>query len=191
LGAWIQVKVGTFPYLQDREQVFESTRDGCGALKKWIAQEGHLELHQFSKLAGMTFTFNLDGLRGKKQDSVPKFEVHSIRPARRVGPDGDTLNQLIISLIQSRDVLVDPNAGPKSPKMVFRGGCTLILDLDTMLLRYHIKKDIADEARLEFQRNYRLNLQMEGSLRATYFNRLDDASEPFALLHRSFDYGRP
>ncbi len=77
------------------------------------------------------------------------------------------------------------------PKMIFRGGCTLILDLNTMQLRDAIKKDIADEARLERQRQYRQGLMTDGSLRATYFKALKDAEEPFALLHRSFDSRRP
>jgi hypothetical protein len=122
---------------------------------------------------------------------VPRFQVHSFRTARRVGPDGDALNQLIISLIQSREVPLDPEASTRSPKMTFRGGCTLILDLDTMRVRYAIRKDITDETRLTAHRAYRLGLETDGSLRATYFRHLKEVEEPFALLHRSFEYGRP
>jgi hypothetical protein len=81
------------------------------------------------------FSSLLEGLRGEEEGRIVlKFEVHSLRPARRVGPDGDSLNQLIISLIQSRDLPLNPDAEDKTT-MIFRGGCTLILDLDTMQLR--------------------------------------------------------
>ena len=192
LADQIRSLTGQYPYFKTRQQVFEKTRDSSRDLHDWIAIEGYAVLKEFSKVAGITFEFGLEGLRRSGQSpQVPSFEVHSLRPARRVGPDGDTLNQLIISIIQSRDVPLDPQAKGASPSMIFRGGCTLILDLDTMQLRYAIKKDIADEARLERQRQYRQGLMTDGSLRATYFKELKDAEEPFALLHRSFDSRRP
>jgi hypothetical protein len=60
-----------------------------------------------------------------------------------------------------------------------------------MQLRYAIRKDIGDSARLERYQQYRVDLMMDGSPRATYFRRLKDEEEPFAMLHRSADYGRP
>jgi hypothetical protein len=186
---------GEFQYFETRRQIYEETERLGAELNRWIvktAAEGHRAMKGFGKLAGMTFDFNLEGLRvSSLNKQVPSFQVHSLRTARRVGPDGDALNQLIISLIQSRDVPLDPSAGARSPKMTFRGGCTLILDLDTMRVRYAVKKDIADEVRLGIHREYRLGLETDGSLRATYFRHLKDVEEPFALLHRSFEYGRP
>ena len=192
LADLIRFLTGQYPYFKTRQEVFEKTRDSSRDLHDWIAIEGYTMLKEFSKVAGITFEFGLEGLRHSQQSPhVPSFEVYSLRPARRVGPDGDTRNQLIISILQSRDVSLDPQANGASPSMIFRGGCTLILDLDTMQLRYAIKKDIADDARLERQRQYRLGLLTDGSLRATYFKQLKDAEEPFALLHRSFDSQGP
>jgi hypothetical protein len=183
---------GDFSYFETRQQVYDETERIAAELHSWIMREGHSALKKFSETAGITFEFGLSGLRRRSNSQgVPSFQVHSLRPARRVGPDGDSMNQLIISMIQTRDVPLDPKAEGKSPSMIFRGGCTLILDLDTMQLRYAIKKDIGDEERLEFHRNYRRGLMTDGSLRATYFKQLKDAEEPFAMLHRSFDYGRP
>jgi hypothetical protein len=179
-----------FTYLQTREQIHVTTQTACGYLHGWIVREGHYALKDFGRDAGITFENNLTGLRIGPGEAIPKFEVHSLRAAQRVGPDGDTLNQLIITLIQSRDLPLDLQ-DPASEKMLFRGGCTLILDLDTMRLRYAIRKDIADETRLAFHRRYRTGLAMDGSLQNTYFRHLKDAAEPLALLHRSYDYGRP
>jgi hypothetical protein len=206
-----------FSYFRSRQQIYEKTEKISFELNRWIVEEGHHAMKEFSKLAGITFEFNLEGLRGGSQSGgavasdiniesglegkkvgrkqkklgVPKFQIHSIRPARRVGPDGDTLNQLIISIIQSRDITPKPEDGSQRPGFIFRGGSTLILNLDTMRLRYAITKDIADESRLERQIQYRRGLMIDGSPRATYFRHLRNAEEPFALLHRSFDSEEP
>ncbi len=113
----------------------------------------------------------------------PKFEVHSVRAARRVGPDGDTLNHAIIVITQKRILpLVDsPVAGPT---FKYRGGCTLILNLDTLDVQYAIGKAIGDEQRLARTREFR---RTGGPLamRSTYRGgALAADDEPFALLHR-------
>ena len=181
--------VGQFAYFQTRRQTYEETEKISGELHDWIEVEGHAQLKEFSEIAGITFEFGLPGLRGDKKKGIPRFQVNSLRPARRVGPDGDSLNQLIISLIQTRDVSV--SSGDERSTMKFRGGSTLILDLDTMQLKYAIRKSISDNSRLERYKEYRRGSTIEGSPRATYFKRLTESEEPFALLHRSSDYGRP
>lgn len=182
-----------FIYFRSRREIFDTTEKIGFELNDWIVREGHQALKEFGKIAGITFEFNLEGLRGTpaassgSADSVPKFQIHSLRPARRVGPDGTSLNQLIISIIQSRDIKVKQPPGEKPLSFIFRGGSTLVLDLDTMRLRYAITKDIADKARLERHTQYRRALMTGGSPRATYFSHLRNAAEPFALLHRSVD----
>ena len=123
------------------------------------------------------------------------FEVHSVRGARRIAPDGRALNQVIISITQKRMV---PGANAGDPKFRFRGGCTLILDLQDLTLEYAIVKTIGDKVdkngklleenpRLLRQRKYRQSGERM-SLRETYFGASgqDGADEPFALLHSSF-----
>ncbi len=117
------------------------------------------------------------------------FEVHALRRARRVGPDGDRLDQAIICITQQRivrhnDCVIDREG---KETFMYRGGCTLIIDLDTMTLRYAITKDIKDDHRLARNLTFRKNV-LGQSLRATYFGSLADGTnpEPFALLHRMF-----
>lgn len=193
LADWLRTIAGEFKYFKCRREVYEQTERIGATLHTWIADEGHAALKRFSEEAGITFEFGLEGLRGDpKRDAIPKFQIHSLRPAHRVGPDGEApLNQLVLSIIQTRKVPIEPNGDRNSQQMNFRGGCTLILDLDTMQLRYAIKKDIADNARLEMQRAYHRAMESDGSLRATYFKNMKNAEEPFALLHRSSDHRRP
>lgn len=174
-------------YVSDRRLLFDTTEDICKKLHDWITGEGHEALKTLGKPAGLTFQFGLPGLRGDpaKQKS-PNFQVHSVRPARQVGPDGNSLNQLVVSIIQSRDLPVNP-VEPNGEQFAFRGGCTFILNLDTMRLRYMIAKDVTDEARLARQQNYRIGAASDGTLRGLYFKRLSQTTEPFAALHNRED----
>jgi len=82
---------------------------------------------------------------------------------------------------------------PKSEVFDFRGGCTLIFDLegDEPSLRYAITKPIDDEARLAEIRKYRTAKAEERfSLRETYFGpssqqskEARNAEEVFCILH--------
>ena len=93
-------------------------------------------------------------------------------------------DEVITTLTQKRKVSLDENS-ENSKTFDFRGGCTLILDLQSLKLKYVIKKLIDDsDGRLSAQRDYRKG-EIGSSLRATYFG--DDenqkVAEPFALLH--------
>jgi hypothetical protein len=180
-----------FRYFASRQEIFRRTEQIGAELHRWIEAEDYRERQDFGAVAGLAFAFGLEGLRGRpdRDGGVPSFQVHSLRPARRVGPDGDMLNQLIISIIQTRDVPLAPGEGAQPEVMRFRGGATLILDLDSVTLRYAIAKDIADEHRLARERRHRLAVLDEGSPRATYFASLQDRVEPFAMLHRRADFG--
>jgi hypothetical protein len=109
----------------------------------------------------------------------PKLEVHSVRPACRVSPDGDVLSDLVVEITQQRRAYFEPadqaraEAGelpPAGPDFLFRGGCTLIVDLASRQVRYAIVKSIADERRRVLQ-CARLSGQDPDSLAATYFGR--------------------
>ena len=101
-----------------------------------------------------------------------------------MGPNGKTVNEVIISLTQQRKVPLAAAPNQEDGETFdFRGGCTLILDLSTLKLKYVVKKLIDDsDGRMTRQRAYRTG-EAGASLRATYFGRQTRNSEPFALLH--------
>jgi hypothetical protein len=135
--------------------------------------------------------------------SWPKVEVHSVRATRRTGPDGQDLRQLIIEITQRRRGFYDPSTqveqdkkadDPAHPDFVFRGGATLIFDLQEAAgyrrsgsLRYVIRKRISDETRLRRQAEF-LKQHRFGGFGITYSSSdLDyygEPREPFALVHR-------
>lgn len=115
-------------------------------------------------------------------DGTLKFEVHSVRSAQRVGRDGFAVNHAFVIITQKREVPVDPCDEGKGT-FVLRGGCTLVINLETLGLQYAIGKGIDDEARVARQRRWRRR-RTELAL-GTYARRPpDDHDEPFALLHR-------
>ena len=100
---------------------------------------------------------------------MPSFEVHSVRPVRRRGPHGEEVNHVVLGITQRRRLKVDGETAE------LPGGCTLILDLDTLALRYAISKPIADVHReSEFRRWMAANPAALD---------LADLEEPIAHLH--------
>jgi hypothetical protein len=109
---------------------------------------------------------------------------------------------LVVEINQQRCGYLDPlrqqqvDKGarkPIDPDFIFRGGATLLIDLETARVRYVIYKRVGSNSRLEAQRRYLADESPDHSLQATYFgdSRLRiyqegrDNVEPFALLHRS------
>jgi hypothetical protein len=187
--------------MSDREKIFGITRAAQAALHEWLADYKadalEEEVSRFEALTGIYLlktddnVKKLAGVQFAKDKSIPKdkytFECHSFRAAQRVGPNGKTVNEVIISLTQKRKVPLN-GATPtltNDETFDFRGGCTLILDLHTLKLKYVVKKLIDDsDGRLTRQREYRTG-ESGASLRATYFGRPSQTgnNEPFALLH--------
>ncbi|MDU0372236.1 hypothetical protein ACFST9_13675 [Hymenobacter monticola] len=127
----------------------------------------------------------------------PTIEIHAVRPARRIGPSGEVRTDLVIVATQRRRGYFDAATQakvdqglmePPTADFIFRGGCTLLVDLDSGAVRYAIRKDVLSEQRLEQQRRH-LQQQWIPAVRGTYFGsrgelKEDGLPEPFAMLHR-------
>ncbi|MGE5222199.1 MAG: hypothetical protein ACM3PY_07170, partial [Omnitrophica WOR_2 bacterium] len=178
-------------YVPDRRHFFGNREDTFNEMAKYRAMLHEFIRNHLDELPGFESLTGLSLLPGKQIPGLETdmggtgiFEVHSLYPAQRVGPDGNLLNQFIITITQTRRLPLDPNDSG-SPIIPFRGGCTLILDLDTQRLRYRIPKPIDDQDRLEQQRQYMLGAA-SSSLRAMYFAPFEGGvlKQPFAQLHR-------
>ena len=82
--------------------------------------------------------------------------------------------------------MAPPAASDRSaPDFWYRGGVTLILDLESFEVRYAIYKDVVNTARLDRQREY--IVRSSGlSLRELYFGAAD-TGQRLAALHSSDD----
>ena len=172
-------------YVADREKLYLLMREWRQIIHDKILR--HWEnVPGLESLTGLKFepNFKLPGLR-LDRDKVPRFQVSSLAAIERVGPDGDVVNQVLLSLIQTRDLKADDGE-----PMKFRGGCTLLIDLATKRVRYAIRKPIFGEnaeRRLARQRQYLAGGE-DASLAAVYFGPAADAAEPFAMLHRGHEH---
>ena len=151
----------------DREEAYRNAKVSARALHTWIVQNIGTQL---APHFGLDFS-----------DSNRRFEVHSVRPARRVARDGTIGNDIIVVITQSRDVFYDPK-NPSRGTFRFRGGCTLIVDADKddASIRYCVIKRVNSENREKAQREF---LTGNTSLRSMYFGAEGAAREPFAMIH--------
>ncbi len=184
LQAFVQQTIGV---RRNRRDYFEHEREICQQLHGVIRNQPESLMEQFEETTGLVLQADRvpAGLR-TKEGGVPVFEVHSARPARRAGPDGDTVHQIILGITQKRKLPIDPTRELSDENgFTFRGGCTVILDLDTFELQYAIRKRITSESRITRQRDF-LRGSAGSSLRATYFSDplRERGGEPFAFLHR-------
>ncbi|RYF75239.1 MAG: hypothetical protein EOO39_07240 [Cytophagaceae bacterium] len=127
----------------------------------------------------------------------PTIEIHAVRPTRRIGPGGEVRTDLVIIAAQRRRAYFDAvtqtavdqgQVEPPTADFMFRGGCTLLVDLDSGAVRYIVRKDVLDEDRLAQQRKY-LQQTWLPATSDTYFSSRaqlneEGLAEPFAMLHR-------
>jgi hypothetical protein len=143
------------------------------------------DLAPFERLTGLVLNKDsqVPGLRRRK-NGQPLFEVYGSQPAIRIGPGFRTLKQVVLSFVQTREIDFDQDPSTGLQRYLFRGGCTVILNLDPFELKYRIVKPVDDPLRIGRQLRY-MRDAVGSSLRATYFQ--DEYTrahaEPFALLH--------
>ena len=156
-------------YLQDRKKLFEVTRQQ----RRTLHDQLEIVFRAVPEFAG---ELGLDPNQG--------FEVHELRRAMRVSPDGRNIPQIIVALTQSRAIAASQSAG--TPGYIFRGGSTLIVDLTVPEVKYSIVKNIASETRQN--RTAAFIREAEADPLRSLFLR-PDRREPFAALHALADDG--
>jgi hypothetical protein len=170
----------------------------------------------FAKLTGLAF---LDGYmqigvrNSKRNPDLPSFQIQNLRLVSRVSPDGSQVNQVVFSILQRVGVVYEngqlqkfyppdydlDSKDPYENGFIFRGGCTLIFDLDSLQLKYAISKPLLDSDALEKEDALSINLKRLNAQYAfqngdedsginqfeLYFgNGINHTIEPFAFLHQ-------
>jgi hypothetical protein len=159
-------------YETDRKKIFTTTSDfirgnkekGIKGFHEYLFGPGGLMSRPViaEQLTGLVFSPQYTELgigTSKSYRKGPSIEIHSLRLNNRIGPDGSTLNQIVMTLCQRCRVLpVKDKSGnlsfhpvPASKKsddpdiFTFRGGCTLIFDLNDLSLKHIIRKPIFNQ----------------------------------------------
>ena len=182
----------------DREKIFKQTIESRRKLHEWFRDSNASGV---AKAAHISLDKGKDSIYRDK-DGVPMLEIHSVRPARRIGPNEQAFTELVIEMTQRRRGYLDVEKqtkvdkgeiDPLKPDFIMRGGCTLLVDPETASVKYCIYKDITSQNRLERMRKF-FTEGAGSSLRATYFGdpykklisgsyEGKQAIEPFAFLH--------
>lgn len=187
----LRQRVSETLYLKDRAELFERLRQARAFTHDYLRtalsdKSDQAHRPEFERITGVVFA-DPDRLPGLRRDGTGhgSFEVHAVRPAIRVGPTGTLVKQMMITITQRRSVPLDP-ARPDGERFDFRGGSTLVFDLEgEPRLRHAVTRPIGDEARLAAVRAWRSGRTRERlSLRDSYFGAaVEQAAEPFCLLH--------
>jgi hypothetical protein len=162
----------------ERRLAYDRSKDNAKMFWYWLMDPKQVRDDEVSNL-GVTRIqeiqdTTIDGVKGE----LRKIEVHSVRPARRVGPDGEIRADIVIEITQT----FRPE---KKPNMRIRGGCTLLIDRSTFNIRYLIRKKlrISEDVRKKIESGGNANF----GLAANYFDEKERTAEPFALMHRVFE----
>ena len=198
-------------YEQDRRRIYDHTKkfiSGEGTSKLGMHERINQKFLQtsegnsFIQLVGLLFPGNKEackemGLSYSTQSETASFSVENLWLASRITPDDKIVNHVILTLMQRRGIIgdldenntfsvkgyFDPSTPATDGGFIFRGGATLIFDLDRMLLKYVIKKDITSQARMEQQ--FRWAVGRPGAGTSAYFSdrTLAALSGPFSFMH--------
>ncbi|CDX17849.1 Peptidase S8/S53 subtilisin kexin sedolisin [Mesorhizobium sp. ORS 3324] len=134
--------------------------------------------------------YNEDGTvmhQPKKGETT--FDIYSVRPTRRVEPDGSFRVEVVAVIQQRLPIAFDGTPAPQGVNQGdgffwFRGGATIIIDPREGFeeIRYSIIKNTgsADRQKRQVQT---MTANYLSPLRALYFG--GEVSEPFAMLHAS------
>ena len=160
----------TWDLQAQRKRAYHSSKRNAVVFHKWLKEK--LTDEQAMSLGFRhDETLTVDNVEGK----LSPFEVHSVRPVRRVGPDGQQKLDLVVEITQSWV--------PSGSNQKYRGGSTLIIDLEQRRIRYVVRKRVGHPQRISTQQGFRMSME-DASIRSNYYDDIARGREPFAMLHR-------
>jgi hypothetical protein len=172
----------------DRRKAFDQSRDNGWRFHQWLVDPARRDRNGTNKTIAALGLIDpgpakraprtIGGIEGQ----INRIEVHSVRPARRVGPDGNVRKDLIVEITQK----FVPNNGGQA----FYGGCTLVIDMYLEEVRYMVRKKLDSPGRLQDNLSFLNGLAAKagaGSLRSNYGILSGATREPFALLHDQYN----
>jgi subtilisin family serine protease len=164
----------------DREVAWKKSRENAQKFANWLLDPNNITAEELAVLGLQRHpnkNFQLKNADGQTVNcDMRGIEVHSVRPLRRVGPDGQLLSQVVVELTQSLHAL-------DGSGLVFRGGATLIIDLVGISVAYMVRKRVDLPARVSRQQALSADRIQERA--DNYWGIAQENAEPFAFLHRA------
>lgn len=159
-------------------------------------------------ITGLVLTSNYTNLKintSKKYPGSPAIQIYSVVVNNRIGPDNKLLRQIVITLVQTCMVKCTHHESNNSYDLTpvnrasrnleqdgvfeFRGGCTLIFNLDEKRLTHVISKPIFQKSRGRYKVNEERAIMQYRSTWGDYadktgFNLRRNNVEQFAHIHK-------
>lgn len=193
----------------DRARIYDHAQCSRKRLHEWLRA---MNPRDAARLPHIVLSMDDKTPRGIYLDKqgLPALEIHSVRPAHRVGSEGQTITTLVVEMTQRRRGYLDKDkqtqvdegklTPPPEPDFIFRGGCTVLIDPEKAAANYCIYKRILSEDRLDRMRGFLLQKDPSfrvagfGDVRRAYYDSIIEtgrgmkalAIEPFAMIHRSY-----
>ncbi|HWZ37853.1 MAG TPA: S8 family serine peptidase [Bradyrhizobium sp.] len=156
-----------------REDAYDLSNQNAKTFWHWLMDPAYVSDEELAALGLLRIQEPQPYRIGTHDGELRRIEVHSVRPVRRVSPDGNILSDLVVEITQS--------FRPKGmPGERFRGGCTLIIDLATAEVRYMVRKKVDSPWRFDKQFGF---AAAANDLGANYFTDQTATREPFAMIH--------
>ena len=155
----------------NRRGAYHSSLKNAATLNLWLKDKIN---EDYARSLGFSLGPSL--AVGDREGKLSPFEIHSVRPVRRVGPDGQQRLDLVVEITQS---WVPPDANGDK----YRGGSTVIVDLEQKRIKYVVRKRVGHAGRITNQQGFRMSMA-DNSIRSNYYDDVANGREPFAMLHR-------
>ncbi len=157
-----------------RRTAYDLSRENARLFWQWLMNRNEVTDAQLAALGLLRINKPQPFSIGDSKGELRRIEVHSVRPVRRVGPDGNVRSDLVVEITQTFRPAAIPNGR-------FRGGCTLIIDLATAEVRYMVRKKV--ESPMRFAAQMQFGVDSDDGLHGNYFVNNAALREPFALMH--------
>ncbi|WP_209427800.1 S8 family serine peptidase [Pararhodobacter sp. SW119] len=161
----------------DRAGIARICEENAGKVQQWLdrrADDAVLASFGLVRTGRQGEPWELDGLAGR----LLPLAVQSVRPCRRIGPDGDTRRDLVVEVTQDWQ----PDS---QPTVRYSGGATLLIDMESRKVRYAVRKRVANPRRVRAQMAFAGQTPAGESVDAAFGIRR--GVEPFAMLHAGRD----
>jgi hypothetical protein len=169
----------------ERQNAFNLSQKNGAILQKWLTEPHDAQRRLLRQILGFeepakkwTAQIGDQTFTGE----IRAIETHSVRVCRRTAPDGSSKPTLVIELTQT--LRADPNQDR------YRGGCTLLFDLNTSRLNYLVRKRLLSQWSIENQMKVQLAAMTHAADRGQVSYPPGDPAgrgKAFAIMHR---YGR-
>jgi hypothetical protein len=172
-------------------------------LRDWLKKPETIKKLDGGQPLGLSLGPNAVYSIPRDSDGHAAFEIHSLRPCTRIGPDGQERLDILVAIVQRRMAFFDKERQENlerkvkagnvkwhtvQPDYFFCGGATVIIDPSTGEVRFTIRKRVDDNNRLEEERAFRLDAAIAAD-QSIYFDAPYD--NPFARLHMATKEWRP